>query len=146
MNVFPPITHESVLKLIRNMKKSFCLNDPIDIRKVDLENCGAGLAKIYVKLINLSFKSGVFPEAEKFAYVKPLIKKGNDPDELSSYRPLYQTSFLSKLIERAILVNIFRKARGREEDGGGGGVVLRGQNACQKIKNCIKVMHSIKFF
>ena len=41
-----------------------------------------------------------------------LIKKGGDPDEVSSYRPLYQASFLSKLHEKCALkqiVNYFER-------------------------------------
>ena len=57
----------------------------------------------YSELVNCSFTTGKFPEAEKLSYVRPLIKKGNDPDKFASYRPLYNTSFLSKLIEKAVL-------------------------------------------
>ena len=106
LKVFPPTTPEEVLKIMKNMKKSFCKSDPIDVRKINMESHGLQLAEIYSDLINHSFHCGEFPEAEKFAHVRPLIKKGGDPDELSSYRPLYQTSFLSKLHEKCALKHI----------------------------------------
>ena len=46
---------------------------------------------------------GEFPESKKYAYISPLLKKGGDPDNLSSYRPLYKTSFLSKFLEKCVL-------------------------------------------
>ena len=54
-------------------------------------------------MANCSFSTGVFPDSEKYAVVKPLLKAGKDRDEFSSYRPLYNTSFLSKVLEPACL-------------------------------------------
>ena len=51
----------------------------------------------------MSFNCGEFPESEKYAYLTPLLKKGEDPDKFSSYRPLYKTSFLSKFLEKCVL-------------------------------------------
>ena len=89
-------------ELISQMNKTHCQNDPIDIRGLDFKKFPE-LISYYCDIINLSFQTGKFPEEEKFAYVRPLIKKGGDPDKLASYRPLYNTSFLSKLIEKAML-------------------------------------------
>ena len=99
---FSPITDENVTELISQMNKTHCQNDPIDVRGLDF-NKFPDIFSYYCDIINLSFQTGKFPEEEKFAYVRPLIKKGGDPDKLASYRPLYNTSFLSKLIEIAML-------------------------------------------
>ena len=50
-----------------------------------------------------SVYTGVFPDSEKYAVVKPLPEAGKGSDELSSYRPLYNTSFLSKFLKTACL-------------------------------------------
>ena len=61
------------------------------------------ITTIFTDIVNSSFSTGVFPDSEKYAVVKPLLKAGKDRDELSSYRPLYNTSFLSKVLETACL-------------------------------------------
>ena len=55
-------------------------------------------------LCNLSLQSGVFPSCLKQAIVFPRLKKPNlDQDNLSSYRPISNLSFLSKIVERAVV-------------------------------------------
>ena len=99
---FLPVSVEDTLKLVLSVNKTHCLNDPIDVRKLSFEKCH-NLAIHYCDIINLSLSSGIFPESEKCAFVRPLIKKSKDQDNLDSYRPLYNTSFLSKLLEKAAL-------------------------------------------
>jgi hypothetical protein len=54
-------------------------------------------------LINLSLSGGLFPSTFKHALVKPLLKKHNlPPQDLSSYRPISNLNFISKIIERII--------------------------------------------
>ena len=51
----------------------------------------------------MSLSEGIFPSHFKHALVKPLIKKPNlPPQDLSSYRPISNLNFLSKIIERII--------------------------------------------
>ena len=85
------------------MNKTYCPNDPIGIRKVDLTLIGNELSEVFSEIINKSFETGIFPQSEKFSYVRPLVKFGKNQNELSSYRPLYNTSFLSKLLENVAL-------------------------------------------
>lgn len=50
---------------------------------------------------NSSLSSGVLPECEKAAVITPILKKpGLDIDSTSSYRPVSNLTFLSKLVER----------------------------------------------
>ena len=59
------------------------------------------IAPVICCLCNLSLEQGVFPVLLKQAHVLPLLKKLTlDPDEVSSYRPISNLSYLSKLIER----------------------------------------------
>ena len=54
-------------------------------------------------IINLALSEGIFPETFKTATVRPLLKKHNLPhDDLSSYRPISNLNFLSKVLERII--------------------------------------------
>ena len=50
-------------------------------------------------LINLSFKTGIFPSIYKIAHVIPLFKSG-DPKLLNNYRPISLLSNISKIIEK----------------------------------------------
>ena len=100
---FIPISTERVSTCIANMNKTHCLNDPIDIKLINFEVAGGHLSEVFCKIINKSFESGCFPSSEKFSYVRPLLKANKDPDDISSYRPLYNTSFLSKLLEYSAL-------------------------------------------
>ena len=49
-------------------------------------------------------QSGIFPSVLKEACVRPLLKKPTlDPDNASSYRPISNLSYISKLVERVIV-------------------------------------------
>ena len=102
---FSPISKEDALGIIRNMNRTFCQNDPFDIKKVNTDDLET-LSEYFADIANLSFLSGEFPDSEKYAYITPLLKKDGDPDEFSSYRPLYKTSFLSKFLEKCVLKQI----------------------------------------
>ena len=100
---FQPVSKELVLYHIKKMNKTYCPNDPIDIRKLDLSLIGEELSDVFSEIINKSFETGIFPESEKFSFVRPLIKAGKNSCDISSFRPLYNTSFLSKLLENLAL-------------------------------------------
>lgn len=57
--------------------------------------------KIITDVVNLSLKSGVFPEAWKEALVKPLPKV-NNPTELKDLRAISMLPFLSKITEKIV--------------------------------------------
>ena len=102
-NTFAAVEIADILKLLKNMNKTFCNNDPFDIRSFEFDQISEPLALYLCRVVNSSFSEGKFPETEKFACVRPKIKGSGDPDELSSYRPLYNTSVLSKILESAAL-------------------------------------------
>ena len=54
-------------------------------------------------LTNLCLLEGIFPDAFKNAVVTPLLKKQSLPkDDLSSYRPISNLNFVSKILEKVI--------------------------------------------
>ena len=58
---------------------------------------------ILTKIVNLSLDRGVFSEDWKTAILRPLLKKsGLDPID-SNYRPISNLSFISKLVEWALI-------------------------------------------
>ena len=61
------------------------------------------LIKPITTIINLSLESGTFPLSFKEAHVTPLLKKSNLPvDNLKNYRPVYNLSFISKIIKKVV--------------------------------------------
>ena len=100
MNILAPVTIEKISTYVSKMNKTYCSNDSFDITTFKPEQMRS-VASYLCEIVNSSFRSGKFPECEKIAYIRPMIKKDNDPDLLKSYRPLYNTSFLSKLLEYA---------------------------------------------
>ena len=58
-------------------------------------------------IVNLCFESAVFPLSCKSSVVIPLIKKpGLDSEILKNYRPVANLPFLSKVIEKATVIQI----------------------------------------
>ena len=65
------------------------------------------LAPVLTRIVNSSLASSTVPAAMKHAVVTPLLKKaGIDADKLASYRPISQLSFVSKLLEKHVAIQI----------------------------------------
>ena len=71
---------------------------PITIFK----NAWAALAPHVVHIINLVIKTGQWPTAWKEAVIKPALKAGKPPLEVSSYRPVALLCSVSKICERVL--------------------------------------------
>uniref|UniRef100_A0A8C6KAZ9 Reverse transcriptase domain-containing protein n=1 Tax=Nothobranchius furzeri TaxID=105023 RepID=A0A8C6KAZ9_NOTFU len=58
-------------------------------------------------MMNCSLQTGVFPAAFKRAVVRPLLKKSNlDFNDLNNYRPDSNLPFLSKILEKLVLIQL----------------------------------------
>ena len=90
MNDFKEIT----LKL----KNTYCENDPFPISDVKEAENFTQLQKIYFDVVNMSLTQAVFPKSEKLACIKPAYKGKGDKENLNSYRPVSNLSYLSKII------------------------------------------------
>jgi hypothetical protein len=98
---FKHLSPDDVTRLAKFSPSSSCQLDPIPtfLLKKYLQPLAPSIAKI----INNSLSSGSFPAALKHALVKPLLKKADmDKEVFANYRPVSNTPFLSKLIERAV--------------------------------------------
>ena len=101
--IFAEINKEEILCIVRAANETICANDRFHIRKMTSEIISYPIKTVFTDMVNSSFSTGVFPDFKKFAVVKPLLKACIGKDNLSSYRPLYNISFLSKVLETACL-------------------------------------------
>lgn len=98
---FTPVCLQDVKELIGKMKLS---SSPTDIVPTSLFlKTFDVLGPWVVKLINLSFKSGLVPSFFKHAVVNPILKKPNlDPSEPKKFRPISKLPFVSKVLEKIV--------------------------------------------
>ncbi len=96
MSVFEEIDCKPLEKIVPHLKSSTCSLDtfPTSFFKSVLT-----MLTVY----NASFLSGTFPNSLKTAVVKPLLKKRNLDNTMSSnYRPISNLPFIGKIIEKVV--------------------------------------------
>ena len=104
---FASVTQQEVHAAILSSSNASCCLDPIPTYL--LKSCLDALLLPITNIINLSLADGIFPSSFKSATVHPLLKKSSLPtEEFSSYRPISNLSFLSKLLERIIQTQLLR--------------------------------------
>uniref|UniRef100_W8BGW3 RNA-directed DNA polymerase from mobile element jockey n=1 Tax=Ceratitis capitata TaxID=7213 RepID=W8BGW3_CERCA len=59
-----------------------------------------------IRLYNLIFDKGIYPQNWKNADIVPILKQNKPPDQTSSYRPISLLSCLSKVLEKIIAKRI----------------------------------------
>ena len=102
---FAPITADELKKIITDMGKKTCCLDPMPTSI--LLQCIDELLPSILYIVNESLQKGIFPDQLKDAAVRPSLKKHNlDSDELKSYRPISNLSFLSKIIEKCVHIQL----------------------------------------
>ena len=98
---FIPVNELSIRRYIRELNKTHCSLDPINISKITkaFESASPFLAEV----VNLVFAGSVFVSSEKLGLLRPRLKKaGLDVEDMKNYRPVSNLSFLSKIIEHAM--------------------------------------------
>uniref|UniRef100_A0A4W3I4Y7 Reverse transcriptase domain-containing protein n=1 Tax=Callorhinchus milii TaxID=7868 RepID=A0A4W3I4Y7_CALMI len=100
--LFQPISPSSLTTTVRKLKPTTCSLDPIPtsllISQLHL------LAPLLSNVINLSLSTGSVPTPLKTAVISPILKKLSlDPSLLSSYCPISNLPFLSKVLEQVIV-------------------------------------------
>ena len=99
-----PVHPDDVLDIIRNLKNS---------KSTGLDYIDTNIIKLVVKdilpaithIVNLSIRDAIFPSTWKLAKVVPLLKK-EDPLNPKNYRPVALLPVLSKILERAVFVQL----------------------------------------
>ena len=102
-NCFEPLTQSEVYNIIMGMAKELCALDPIPtpllVKSID------ALLPVITEIINLSLQSGNFPPVWKEALL-PILKKANLDLVYKNYRPVSNLSFISKVIEQAVFLQV----------------------------------------
>ena len=66
--------------------------------------CLEEILPAFTIIVNRSLQTGTFPDIYKHAVISPLLKKQSlDQNDLKSYRPISNLSFLSKILEKIVL-------------------------------------------
>ena len=101
LSSFSPASTDEVKIAILKSSKASCDLDIIPTFL--LKSCLDSLLLPITNIINLALSERIFPDSFKSASVRPLLKKHNLPTEdLSSYRPISNLNFISKVLERII--------------------------------------------
>ena len=100
---FKPVLWDDYNKMVKKARKSYCVQDPLPFGDLINATNIDDLLKVQLEIINNSLIDGIFPNSEKIALIKPTLKNNLDPQELSSYRPVSNLTFLSKMIEMSAL-------------------------------------------
>ena len=103
LNHFVTVDISKIRSIVSRVKKTYSESDPFPISDVTECEHFDSLQRVYLEVVNLSILAKMFPESEKHAVLKPVLKGSLDPQSLSSYRPISNLSFLSKIIENVIL-------------------------------------------
>ena len=99
---FHQVDSDGVRGLIRRLNKTHCQLDPINVSKIPLAYESA--SPFVTKIINKCFEESNFVLSEKESLIHPSLKKpGLDCENMANYRPVSNLTFLSKIIERAML-------------------------------------------
>src|SRR6218665_1198187 len=105
LSSFMPVTTDVVCTMVRVAADKHSTKDQMPTWL--FKTCIDLLAPYIASLFNLWLSSRIVPTSYKDAYVIPCLKKPPLPcGDLSSYRPISNLSFLSKLLERVVSVQL----------------------------------------
>uniref|UniRef100_A0A8C6LZC6 Reverse transcriptase domain-containing protein n=1 Tax=Nothobranchius furzeri TaxID=105023 RepID=A0A8C6LZC6_NOTFU len=102
---FQPLTLAELVDLVMRLKPTGAVTYVLPARL--LTEVFSVVGDHVLQIVNSSLISGEVPTPLKQAVVRPLLKKsGLDPAILSNYRPLSTLPFISKIIERAVFIQL----------------------------------------
>jgi len=105
LSAFDDVTVEDITKIVSSAPAKHCGLDPIPTWL--LKRLLPLLSTTLTLICNTSFHQGVFPANLKDAIVYPRLKKSTlNPDEMNSFRPICNLSFLSKVVEHVVTVGL----------------------------------------
>ena len=105
-NAFEPVDDKFITDIIKKCPPKSSVLDPLPV--VLLKQCiDEEVIPTITNIVNASLRSGKFPDDCKKAIVRPLLKKCNlDNNTFGNYRPISNLSFLSKLIEKSVFLQL----------------------------------------
>lgn len=99
------VSEEDILEIINHKLKNKTSRGPDGISPQLLKDISIYIKKPLTEIINCSFIEGTFPSSLKVGKVTPVFKKG-DSKNMENFRPITESSALSKIIEYAMLAQI----------------------------------------
>ena len=106
---FRPVTSEEILKIVGASPAKHCMLDPAPTWLI--KRLVPDLAGTITKMCNMSLEEGNFPNMLKATIVRPRLKKKNlDPEDMNSYRPISNLTFLLKTVERVVAIRFVEHA------------------------------------
>ena len=98
----PHVTDAEVRRLVLSAPCKSSDLDPLPTGLV--KDCIDVLVTPIVSIVSLSLSEGSFPTHFKSALVSPLLKKPTlNRDGMKNYRPVFNLSFLSKILEKVVV-------------------------------------------
>ena len=98
---FQRVTVAEVVRLLGRAPSKHCVLDPAPTWLV--KRAADVLGPVIAAVCNTSLQSGFLPASQKQARVTARLKKPSlNPDDLNSFRPISNVTFLSKLVERVV--------------------------------------------
>ena len=85
-------------EIIKSLKNKMSNSDD-DVPSHIIKITGPAIVEPLTYIVNLSLRTGIFPDRLKIDLAKPLYKKG-DPTKFENYRPISLLSGFSKIFEK----------------------------------------------
>ena len=105
LDTFQTVSQDDVRKIIHASPTKSCALDPIPTWL--LKQCEEQIIPVLTLIVNVSLETAEFSDELKKAFVTPLIKKALlDCEILKNYKPVSNLSFVSKLLERIVCVQL----------------------------------------
>ena len=102
---FHETSEGEIQNVIKSLSNATCKLDPLPTSM--FKDCQLVLIPVITKLVNTSLQTGVVPSNCKHSLLTPRLKKSDLPSqELSSYRPIANLSYLSKIIEKVAVKQV----------------------------------------
>lgn len=101
---FTSLSTENIQQLLMKAPNKSSTLDPIPTWLT--KKCAIQLLPYISVIVNSSLQLGYFPNILKKAIITPILKKHNLDITYSNHRPVSNLSFISKLIERAVMLQL----------------------------------------
>ena len=100
------VLSSTVKNIIQSLSTKTCSLDPLPTFVI--KNYVDLLSPMITNIVNQSLTTGEFPSLLKLSHVRPCLKKDNlDKEILKNYRPVANTPFLSKVIEKVVATQTY---------------------------------------
>ena len=107
LSTFTPTTAAAIVRLMNKCPSKSCAQNPWPT--TPLKTNINIIAPVLTNIINMSLQSATVPAEMKHALITPLLKKtGLDANDIKNFRPISNISFVSKLLERYVAVDLRR--------------------------------------